>query len=40
MQRQRRHIHEYERKDVDGPDHSVDVRAFGYQENSGTRTQR
>ena len=40
MQRQRRHVHEQERKDVDGSDHSVAVRALGHQENSGTRTER
>ena len=38
MQRQRRHVHEHKRKDVDGSDHSVGVRTFWRQENSGTRT--
>jgi hypothetical protein len=38
MQRQCSHVHEYKRERVDGSDHSVDVRAFGKQENSGTRT--
>ncbi len=38
MQRQRRDIHEYKRKDVDGSDHSVGVRAFREEENGGTRT--
>ena len=38
MQRQRSHIHEDKREDVDGSDHSVSVRAFGEEENGGTRT--
>ena len=40
MQRQRRHVHENERKDVDGSDHSVGVRALRHEENGGTRKQR
>ena len=36
MQRQRRHIHENQRKDVDGSDPSVGACPFGPQQNSGT----
>jgi hypothetical protein len=39
MQRQGRHIHENERKDVDGSDHSVRARALGQPDNSGTRDE-
>jgi hypothetical protein len=38
MQRQRRHVHDYERHDVDGSDRSVGVRALAQEENGGTRT--
>ena len=37
MQRQRRHIHENQRNDVDGSDASVGLCPFGRQQNSGTR---
>jgi hypothetical protein len=40
MQRQRRHIHEDERKDVHRSDHSVPMRALGQEENSGAGAQR
>ena len=40
MQCQCRRIHERKRNHVDRSDHSVRVRAFARQENSGTRTER
>ena len=39
MQGECGHVHDDEREDVDGSDHSVRVRAFGRQEHSGTRTE-
>jgi hypothetical protein len=38
MQRQRRHVHDYKRHDVDGSDRSVRVRAFPQEEKNGTRS--
>ena len=40
MQRQRRHIHENKRKDLEGSDRSVGMRAFRQQQDSRTHMQR
>jgi hypothetical protein len=37
MQRQRRQIHEYKRKDIDGSDHTVGMGTFGQHHDGGTR---
>jgi hypothetical protein len=40
MQRERRHIHENQRKPVEGSDHPVGACAFGQQHNSRAQKER